>query len=162
MTPAQAMDIGSRMINLLSQQQLLYRQLNELAQKQSDLVDGGDPEALLRILAGRQRLIDRLAALDRELRPIRADWQGVAESLPPVQRQQAQELVAGVQKILSEILDRDKRDTQALRDQQVKVAGQIRSTAAGKKMNQAYGARTAEPNSSYFDTQTTSSSEQVI
>ena len=148
------MDIGSRLINLLSQQQLLYRQLNDLAQKQTNLVDGGDPEMLLRILGGRQRLIDRLAALDRELTPIRADWQRVADSLPPAQRQQAQDLVASVQEILSEILARDKRDTQALRDQQQKVATQIRSTAAGKRINQAYGQNHASAQSRYFDSRT--------
>ena len=52
MTPAQAMDVGTKLIQLLSQQRLLYRQLQELAQKQSRLVDGRDPETLLRVLAG--------------------------------------------------------------------------------------------------------------
>ena len=63
MTPAEAKDVGGKLIHLLSQQRLLYRQLKELAQKQSSLVDGNDPETLLRVLAGRQRLIDKLSAI---------------------------------------------------------------------------------------------------
>ena len=66
MTPAQAMDVGTKLIQLLSQQRLLYRQLKDLANKQSSLVDGRDPEMLLRVLASRQRLIDKLSVIDKE------------------------------------------------------------------------------------------------
>lgn len=104
MTPDQAMDIGSHLIHLLTQQRLLYRQLRELAQKQSGLVDGSNPEMLLRVLATRQRIIDRLRGLDRELKPIRDEWQQIAQSLPAPQRQKAQKLVEEVQEILSEII----------------------------------------------------------
>lgn len=153
MTPAQAMDVGSKLIHLLTQQQLLYRQLQQLAQKQSDLVDGSDPEMLLRVLAGRQRLINRLTAIDRELQPIRKDWQQVAQTLPVEQRQQAQELVAGVQKILAEILARDEQDTRRMSYHQQHVATEIRSATAGKKMHQAYTQTAPATGSRFFDTQ---------
>ena len=86
MTGSQTTDIGGKLIELLTQQSLLYRQLQELAQKQTDLVNGSDPEMLLKILAARQRLIDRLAAVDRQLQPIRDDWTTVSQSLNPSQR----------------------------------------------------------------------------
>ena len=139
MTPDQAMDTGSKMIHLLTQQRLLYIQLRDLASRQSTLVDGKDPETLLRILAGRQRLIDRLAGLDRELRPVRADWQKIAEMLPPQQRQQAQELVQNVQNILGEIIVRDERDSETLSQQRQEVAKEICNVNAGKRVNRAYG-----------------------
>jgi len=138
MTPAQAMDVGDKLIQLLSQQRLLYRQLRELAEKQSDLVDGRDPEMLLRVLAGRQRLIDRLRTIDKELEPIRRDWQGIARSLPPAQRDEAQRLVAGVQEILGDIIARDERDSEVLLAQRQHVADEIGSTSRGKQVNQAY------------------------
>ena len=138
MTPAEAMDVGSKLIHMLSQQQLLYRQLRDLAAKQSTLVEGGDPEMILRILAGRQRLIDRLTALNRELEPIRTDWQNVMDSLPTSQRQEAQSLVASVQEILGEILASDERDTKTLQSQQQKIAGEIKGASVGKRVNRAY------------------------
>ena len=91
MTLTEAKDVGAHLIHLLTQQRLLYRQLRELAQKQSSLVDGSNPEMLLRVLAGRQRIIDRLGAMDRELRSIREQWQQIAKTLPESQRQQAQQ-----------------------------------------------------------------------
>ena len=154
MTATQSMEVGSRLIHLLTQQQLLYRQLQELARKQSDLVDGKDPETLLRVLAGRQRLIDRLSAIDRELRPIRRDWQEIARSLPADQRERAQELVSSVQEILAEILARDARDTQKLSNQHEEVGGALRVATAGKRVHHAYArAGTAEENHRYLDTQ---------
>lgn len=138
MTPAQAMEVGSRLINLLNQQRLLYRQLQELAQKQSGLVNGSDPEMLLRVLAGRQRLIDRLTALDKELEPIRRDWQEIAQMIPPQQRQEAQSLVESVQEILGEIIARDETDSQTLGRQRERVAGEIRTATAGRRVNNLY------------------------
>jgi len=100
MTLTEAKDVGAHLIHLLTQQRLLYRQLRELAQKQSSLVDGNNPEMLLRVLAGRQRIIDHLGGIDRDLKPIRAQWQQIAKTLPPSQRQEAQQLVEEVQEIL--------------------------------------------------------------
>lgn len=152
MTPAQAMDVGNNLIQLLTQQRLLCRQLQSLAQKQSSLVDGSDPEMLLRVLAGRQRIIDRLTALDKELKPIRREWQQVALSLPAAQRAQAQQLVAQVQEILGEIITRDEKDSQSLSSQQQKAANEIKSTTVGKRMNQAYRQNYGAAQNRYFDT----------
>ncbi|MBN2211904.1 MAG: hypothetical protein JW709_10960 [Sedimentisphaerales bacterium] len=150
MTAAQAKDVGTKLIQLLTQQQLLYRQLQQLAHKQSELVDGQDPETLLRVLAGRQRLITRLAAVDRDLKPIREDWKNISNLLPTEQRQQAQELVENVQAILRDILARDESDSRKLNSQQQQVAGELRSTRQGKHVHNAYAAAApVEPR--YFD-----------
>ena len=138
MTPAQAMDVGGRLIHLLSQQQLLYRQLRELAQKQTTLVATGDAEMLLGVLAGRQRLINRLNTISEQLEPLRADWQNIAASLPKSQRQQAQGLIEDVQAILGEILACDQRDTETLSEQKEKISQDIRKASLGKRMNRAY------------------------
>ncbi len=153
MTLAQANDVGSKLIHLLSQQRLLYRQLRELAQKQSSLVTGENPEMLLRVLAGRQRIIDRLSSIDKELRPIRDEWQKIAMNLPQTQRAEAQRLVAEVQEILGEIIARDEKDSQAMSDNQQQVASEIKATSSGKRVNQAYTQKPSQAvQSRFFDT----------
>lgn len=153
MASTETADCGSKVIQLLDQQHLLYQQLNELARKQTDMVAGGDSEMLLRILAGRQRLIDRITQIDRELEPYRAEWARISESMAPAERQKAQELVADVQKLLGEILDRDKRDTEMLSGQKQQVSSQIQSASVGRRMNKAYGhATSGGGQSSIFDT----------
>ena len=152
MTLTEVIDLGGELIHLLSQQRLLYCQLRELAQKQSSLVDGSDPEMLLRILGDRQRLLDRLTDIDRQLQPVRQDWQQISATLPEAQRVQAAELIANVQDILGEIIARDQRDTQALSAHQQQVAQDIRSASAGKRVNQAYAQTAGGAASKYFDT----------
>ena len=149
MTPAEAMDTGSELIHLLTQQRLLYRQLKELAAKQSSLVEQTDPEMLLRVLADRQRLIDKLAAIDRRLQPIRKDWQQVAGSLPEAQRAEAQGLIEAVREILGEIITRDRHDSEALSSRQQVTAEQLRSASAGKRMHQAYSQNAPAPQSQF-------------
>ena len=153
MTPAEATDVGGKLIHLLTQQRLLYRQLKELAQKQSSLVDGNDPETLLRVLAARQRLINKLSSIDRELQPIRSDWQRIAGALPGEQREQAQELVAQVQEILGEILASDAKDSEALQGHQAKVRREIQGATKGKQMNRAYAQSGVVSESRYLDGQ---------
>ncbi len=150
MTPADAIDVGEQLIQLLTQQRLLYKQLQELAQKQSSLVDGSDPEMLLRVLAGRQRLIDRLKIIDTQLGPIRDSWKQISLSLPTQQRQLAEQLISEVQSILADIIKRDAKDVDVLQKQQQCVAGKIRSAAAGKRMNNAYANNNANSNQSRF------------
>ena len=155
MTPAQVKDVGTELIHLLSQQRLLYLQLHELAKKQRTLVDGSNPEMLLRVLASRQRLIDRLTSINQKLKPIREDWQQISQTLPPAQRNEAQQLVAGVQEILGEIISHDEEDTKAMQAQQQKVSTEIRNTSAGKRVNQAYSQHGLSAQSRYFDTHNT-------
>ena len=152
MTAAQAKNIGSDLIKHLTQQRMLYLQLKELAQKQHSLVDGSNPEMLLKVLAGRQRLIDRLTTINRQLKPIRDEWQKVAQKMPQTQRQQAQELVKSVQDILGDIIEGDAQDTKSLQQQKHEIGNEIRSTTVGKHMHQAYAQNAARPQSRFFDT----------
>ncbi|MBN1436478.1 MAG: flagellar export chaperone FlgN [Sedimentisphaerales bacterium] len=151
MTAANTTDYGNDVIRLLTQQHMLYKQLNELAQKQTDLVAGGDPEMLLRILAGRQKLIDRITQIDRELEPIRSDWSRISASLPAAQRQEAADLVEEVQSLLGAILERDARDTQSLSNQKQQVETKIQSASVGKRMHHAYGQSNTAGQSRLFD-----------
>lgn len=154
MADNQNQDIGATLIELLSQQHRLYRQLYELAQQQSDLVSGDNPEMLLRILAARQRIIDRLTDINRRLEPIRVEWNRIAAALPPAKREEIQRLVDGVQEILANIIDRDEKDSKNLSRKKQTVSTELRNASQSKKMNQAY-AQVARPAKSRFvDTKT--------
>ena len=152
MVAVEAMDIGSKLIGLLTKQQMLYRQLQSLSKKQRVLVDGKDPESLLRLLAGRQRLINKLTAVGRELAPIRDDWQAIAKSLPRDKREKAMALVASIQELLGDVVRRDNHDVGVLSSQKQEVAGQIKFAGAGRRVNRAYSQGQPEVRS-VFDTE---------
>jgi hypothetical protein len=146
-------DEAARMIGLLTQQELLYRQLHQMAHRQTELVDGSRPELLLKVLAGRQRLIDRLTELNQQLEPLRARWTQIAGVLTEPQRQETQRLVGSVRQILSQILDRDEKDSQTLSRQKEGIAGEIRTASQGRRMNQAYAQQARPVQNRFLDTQ---------
>jgi len=142
-----------KLIELLSQQRCLYGQLQELARKQTELVDGRDPEMLLKVLGARQRLIDQLTTIDRELAPVRAAWSEISGELSQGQQLEVQHLIDDVQKILGEILSHDEKDCERLSHQKQEVAGEIRGAMAGKRVHQAYAPAVSVGQSRYLDTQ---------
>ena len=144
-------NIADNLIDMLIRQQKLYGQLQELSQKQSSLVDGNDPETLLKILAARQRVLDQLTVIDREMEPIRADWQAIYDRLAPQQRQEVRRLVSQIQEILGEVLARDARDTEELSRCQQQVAGKMRNASTGQRVNKAYAGQNVAPQSRYLD-----------
>ena len=151
MKAVRASDVGVKLIELLTQQSVLYRQLRELSQKQTGLVDGRDPEMLLKILAARQRLIDKLKAITDELNPIRSDWQRVSAGLAPAQKQQVSTLVSEVQNTLQDILARDEKDSQKLSASKQQVFKKIQGVSTGKLLNRKYGQPASSGQSRYLD-----------
>ena len=134
---------AGRLIELLGQQHLLYRQLKDLAVRQRQMVDGGQGEMLLKVLAGRQRLIDRLILLDRELRPLRQQWQEITEKLPADQRARAGELLEEIKAMLADILDSDRQDSDRLSDQRQDVTQALGGAARGRQAHRAYAGTAA-------------------
>jgi hypothetical protein len=153
MTTTEIAHEADRMIDLLTQQELLYRQLHQMSQRQTELVDGSRPELVLKVLAGRQRLIERLTELNGQLEPLRSEWTRIAQTLTEPQRQETQRLVTSVRQILSQIIERDEKDSQTLYQQKQVVASDIRTAAQGKRMNQAYAKRAQSAQSRILDTQ---------
>ncbi|MBI9017091.1 MAG: hypothetical protein JEZ07_07520 [Phycisphaerae bacterium] len=150
----QTIEAAEEIILLLTQQDDLYRQLHELACQQTVLVDGKNPEMLLKVLASRQRLINKLTAIDQKLKPIRNNWDELFLSLNPQQKRQVQQLVDSVKQTLGDIIQRDKCDTEKLHACKDQVASQIRNVNTGRQMNNIYAqGSTNVTRSRYLDLQ---------
>lgn len=152
MGPMDALETGKKLVHLLTQQKTYYQQLQQLSHQQRALVDGSDPEGLLRLLGGRQRLINRLTVIDKELQPLRQRWQEIAESMDAHDRERALALVRQVQEILQDILKHDQADSKSLEQKKDEVASEIKKASQGKRMNQAYQAY-RESQSRFYDSQ---------
>ena len=153
-TTEQTIDASEELVQLLSEQKNLYQQLHNLACQQTVLVDGKDPEMLLKVLAARQRLINRLTVIDQKLKPMRQNWDEIFRSLREEEQQQVQQLVDSVKQILGDILQRDQRDTEKLNACKAEVAGEIKNVNTGRRMNNLYTQNDQHVNRSrYFDMQ---------
>lgn len=129
---------ASQLLDLLTSQHELYRDLRRLAGIQRDLIAAEDPAGLLNLLAQRQQLIAQLAEINVQLEPARADWQRVEAMLTDQQRARARDLVGQVEKLLDEILTADEADSKMLSARKEMIGRQIRATAAAAQVQAAY------------------------
>lgn len=132
-------DRAGTLVELLGEQCGIYRQLNELAGRQSELVEGGDAEALLALLARRQSLIDQLTQINGRLEPYRDQWPSLWRELDESTRQRVTSLIDEVQRLLDEIVAQDERDRATLAAQRDRMADDMQRLGRGAAMNRAYG-----------------------
>src|SRR3954467_3568909 len=112
------------LVRALSGQKVAYTHILALARQQSGHVAAGENEALMSILAARNRLIHEVAAHDRELQPYKGRWQDVLDGLPSADRKVIGGLLQEVQRLLGEILAQDERDKESLLRQKAEVGGE--------------------------------------
>lgn len=74
---------GTCLINLLTQQRDVYRELHQLASIQRQAIEEERSEESLRILGDRQRLINRLTEVNSELEPYRSRWDKIRQDFAP-------------------------------------------------------------------------------
>ncbi len=129
---------ADELLDLLTRQHDIYRELRDLASRQRSTIAAEDPTALLDILSQRQALIDQLTEINQRLEPVRADWKRIEQMLTTSQRQRAGKLVEQVGDLLQEILTSDEADTKLLSARKEMTGRQIRTQAAGAQVQAAY------------------------
>lgn len=130
---------AAEVIELLQAQVALYEKLKELAERQRLLISHGQSEALLEILAERQRLVDGLSEINRTMSSVRKDWESIKSRMTQQQRTEAETLVQQVGESLQEIMASDEADSRALNSRRDQV-GQSLATLRTKEMAaSAYG-----------------------
>jgi hypothetical protein len=129
-----------RVAALLTEQRDMYRQLSRLADQQRGLITGNETERLLAVLAERQRLVERLTATGRELKPLQANWSSVRDSLSPQQAGDVDALVGEVKALLTEILERDEADTALLSARKSETSQAMGTLQVSRRAGTAYAA----------------------
>ncbi|MAE61542.1 MAG: hypothetical protein CMJ49_09325 [Planctomycetaceae bacterium] len=131
-------DWAVTLVDLLDQQRAIYHQLEQLATQQGQLVDAGEAESLLTILAERQALIDQLSQINGKLAPFRQQWPTLWEELDADQRAQVTQRIDQVQQLLDQIVAHDQRDRATLQHHRDRLAGELDQVKQGAAMNRAY------------------------
>jgi len=97
-------NVGLKLVSLLKQRRDLYHQLKGLRDRQIQLTDTASPELLLKILAGRRKLIEKLRELEAKLSLIKSNWSKISPQLGAEYKQQARQMLEQAEKITEEIM----------------------------------------------------------
>jgi len=143
-----------RLERVLGRQVGLYEELDRLGGQQSELVQAGDADRLIGLLARRQELIDQVTELNRELEPFTSQWETLVERLPSRHREQIQAQIARLGELVETITRRDKADHEALETRRAALASDMNSLGRSRAAVAAYGAKAPKaPSPRYQDTE---------
>jgi len=127
------------LIELLDRQETLYGRLQRLSDQQTHLVEEGDAEQLLALLAQRQTLIDQLLELNGRIEPFRRQWPELWAGLGDAAQRELRGRIDAVQRMLDQILERDEQNRQTLLAHRRNLAGQMQQTQRGAAAHRIYG-----------------------
>jgi hypothetical protein len=130
-----------------------YQRLAKLANIQHEHVQHSRTEELLAVLAQRQSVLDEMAALEKIIAPAKRDWQQYAGGLPPLEREEAENLLGETRRLLEEIAAADRDDALVLQQRKMNLGRGITQATAARKFNRAYAAAAYGKPRSAVDTQ---------
>ena len=113
---------------LLREQIPLYTKLESYALRQRSLITGDDGNALLSLLANRQRISADLARVASRLEPVRREWARYRGQFTPAQRDEADRLLTEIHKRLKRVIENDEQDARLLAARKQATADTLRAT----------------------------------
>lgn len=127
------------LLKLLRDQLALYRRLEQMSRGQRALVAQEDPQPLLALLSERQKVVDELVDLSRELAPIQKVFRDEPGMLGAEQRAAAESLHQQTGETLQNILDSDEEDGRLLAARKIQTAKRVQALVTSGQANAAYG-----------------------
>jgi hypothetical protein len=127
-----------RLRRLIGEQCDLCRQIEAMGERQARCVLEDDTDGLLRVLAERQSLLDRLGALSEQTAPYRSGWERWALELPADEREAMRRLIGEMAASVERIAARDDADRGTLERRRARLAEGLSSVRRGRGALAAY------------------------
>ncbi len=118
----------------------LLVQLRDVGLRQVELIDGGDMTQLLKLLSTKQRLLNGLQTVERELEPFRRENPDSRVWRSPSDRQRCAEQAARCEVLLAEVVEREKLSETSLLAHRDRVAVALQSAHRSAEAHHAYDA----------------------
>lgn len=115
-----------------------FAELLELSRQQLGLVESDDYTRLLTLLGGKQQIIHRLEALGGRQPRLWDDWREARDGLAPAARGACDQVLAETETLLAQLLEQERVSTETLKARRDETACELRTVAAGSRVNQAY------------------------
>ncbi len=132
-------DWRARLFSMLDRQQAVSVALMDRCKQQADYLTAEQAGALLRVLEERQGLIEELNELSVGLEPFRSVWPEIWTVLDGAERDEVQEVVRGVQRVVDDVMERDADDQNSLVAEKSRVQEELGSMNRARDSQRAYG-----------------------
>ncbi len=134
----------STLAELIAKKHDLLVQLRDAGARQMELIDSGDMTHLLKVLSSKQRLLNGLHAVERQLDPFRRQNANQRNWATASQREQCSRTAGLCESLRSEIIEQEKQSELRLRAHRDRIAVQLDGLQQAAQARRAY----AEPSAS--------------
>ena len=117
-------------------------QLRELGRRQIELIAAGDLGQLLKVLAGKQRLLAGLQTIEHELNPFRDQNPEDRSWRSPADRDACARLLTHCNSLLAEIMEQERQSERQLIEHRDEAASRLHGSQAASQARGAYAAQT--------------------
>jgi flagellar biosynthesis/type III secretory pathway chaperone len=129
----------SRLLEALDSQVRLLFELESKRDDQRAAIESDEPESMLALLDARQKLIDSLTALDRDIAVLRSQVESQGSRITPAQRDEITRRAGSVAQAIQRVLAADAQDGDAMERRRTAIASEIEGVADSRKAAAAYG-----------------------
>lgn len=142
---------GQQVLAALEQEAAACRQLASLREEQRRLIDAGEAEKLLEVLARKQRTITRIGELEEQLKPLKTTWNDCCDQFPALARVQIGQAFGKVRDLLAELIARETEDAQALASRKEAAEEELTTFDRKRQLETAYRFAGPRPESRLVD-----------
>ncbi|MCA9293653.1 MAG: flagellar export chaperone FlgN [Phycisphaerales bacterium] len=134
-----ASDWAPRLEHILHKQLELYRQLAALSTRQQALIAQDQTDGLMALLTDRQRVIDQISEVNREVEPFATQWTSLVGQLEAEPRQRLGLLLEELDQLVAEITSRDEQDRKVLESRRAEASDALDDVSRKRAALGAYG-----------------------
>jgi flagellar biosynthesis/type III secretory pathway chaperone len=135
------MDDCERLAAAIDRKHAVLDELRELGRRQLELIAVADLSSLLRVLAGKQRLVEQLQSIELDLdrfrhqQPAERRWQRAEDRIRCAQ------ILLRCESLIGEIIEQERRSEVELAHQREDAAGRLALLQSADEAHGAYGER---------------------
>ena len=126
------------LLDLIRKKHQLLMQLREIGRRQASLVETGNPQPLLQLLAAKQHLINGLQLVERHLRPFQAEDPESRHWRSAEDRQRCALMADECRTLLAEVVAMERDQEQRMREHRNAVASRLQSAGKSQHAADAY------------------------
>jgi hypothetical protein len=130
---------GSGVLAALREEAAACGELAGLRAEQRRLIESGEAEALLEVLARKEKALARIARAEERIRPLRAQWETRKAALAASQRVAIGDAFVEVRQLLEKLIAAETEDAEALAAKKKATEGRIETFDRRRQLHMVYG-----------------------
>jgi hypothetical protein len=130
---------GPTVLAALREEAAACGELSALRLEQRRLIDAGQAEQLLDVLARKEQAVSRISRMEERIRPLKAQWEVRKGGLPASQRLAIGDAFVQVRGLLEKLIAAETEDAEVLAARKNAVQGRIDNFDRKRQLNAVYG-----------------------